>query len=43
MDFFDWLIWLFSFAIALYLIFGDASRDWPALMSPQGDDEHRLG
>jgi hypothetical protein len=43
MDFLDWLIVLFSFAIALYLIFGDASRDWPPLMPPQGDDERRLG
>ena len=24
MDFFDWLIVLFSFAIALYLVFGDS-------------------
>jgi hypothetical protein len=42
MDFFDWLIVLFSFAIALYLVFGDSTRDWP-LMPPQGDDEARLG
>ena len=45
MDFFDWLTVLFSFAIALYLIFGGggADRDWPPLMPPQGDDEGRLG
>lgn len=45
MDFFDWLAVLFSFAIALYLIFGadGANRDWQPLMPPQGDDEGRLG
>ena len=44
MDFFDWLTVLFSFGIALYLIFagGGPNRDWP-LMPPQGDDERRLG
>ena len=44
MDFFDWLIVLFSFAVALYLVFdASADRDWPPLMPPQGDDERRLG
>ncbi len=45
MDFFDWLTVLFSFAVALYLVFdgGGADRDWPPLMPPQGDDERRLG
>ena len=44
MDFFDWLTVLFSFVIALYLIFGSGSadRDWPPLMPP-GDDEGRVG
>ena len=44
MDFFDWLTVLFSFGIALYLMFdgGGHDRDWP-LMPPQGDDERRLG
>ena len=44
MDFFDWLAVLFSFAIALYLMFGEglANRDWPPLMPPQGDDEGGL-
>jgi len=43
MDFFDWLAVLFSFAIALYLVFGDASREWPPLMPHQGDDEGHHG
>jgi hypothetical protein len=43
MDFFDWLTVLFSFAIALYLVFGDSTRDWPPLMPHQGDDEGRIG
>jgi hypothetical protein len=42
MDLFDWLTVLFSFAIALYLVFGDTTRDWPPLI-PQGDDEGRQG
>ena len=44
MDFFDWLTVLFSFGIALYLMFdgGGPNRDWP-LMPPQGDDKRRLG
>lgn len=42
MDFLDWLTVLFSFAIALYLVFGDASRNWP-LMPHQGDDEGHIG
>ena len=37
MNFFDWLIVLFWFATALYLVF-----DGPALMPPRGDDEGRL-
>ena len=45
MDLFDWLIVLFSFAVALYLVFdgGGPIRDWPPLMPRQGDDEGRLG
>jgi hypothetical protein len=45
MDFFDWLIVLFSFVTALYLMFdgGNANRDWPPLIPPKGDDEGRLG
>jgi hypothetical protein len=43
MDFFDWLTVLFSFAIVLYLVFGDATRDWPPLMPTEGDDEGRVG
>lgn len=44
MDFFDWLTVLFSFAIALYLMFGGgADRDWPPLMPPHGDDEGHTG
>ena len=45
MDFFDWLIVLFSFAIALYLMFssGGTGTDWPTLTPSQGDDEGRLG
>ena len=45
MDYFDWLTVLFSFVIALYLIFGagSADRGWPPLMPPPGDDESRLG
>jgi hypothetical protein len=45
MDLFDWLIVLFSFAVALYLVFdgGGATRDWPPLMPRHGDDEGRLG
>ena len=31
MDLFDWLTVLFSFAVALYLVFGDDDRDWPPL------------
>lgn len=44
MDLFDWLAVLFSFGIALYLVFdgGGLNRDWPPL-PPQGDDERRLG
>ena len=44
MDFLDWLTVLFSFAIALYLMFdaGGTDRDWPSLMPPRGDDEGRL-
>ena len=44
MDFFDWLIVLFSFATALYLMFdgGSPNRDWPPLMPLKGDDEGRL-
>ena len=37
MDFLDWLTVLFSFAIALYLVF-----DGPGLMSPRSDDKGRL-
>lgn len=37
MNFLDWLIVLFSFGIALYLVF-----DGPGLMPPRGDDERRL-
>jgi hypothetical protein len=43
MDFLDWLTVLFSFAIALYLVFGDSTRDWPPLVPPNGDDEGRPG
>ena len=43
MDFFDWLTVFFSFAIALYLMFGGADRDWPPLMPPHGDDEGHVG
>jgi hypothetical protein len=43
MDFLDWLTVLFSFAIALYLVFGDATRDWPPLTPHQSDDEGRVG
>jgi hypothetical protein len=45
MDFFDWLIVLFSFATALYLMFdgGSPNRDWPPLRPRKGDDEGRLG
>ena len=45
MDFFDWLIVLFSFATALYLMFdgGSSIRYWPPLAPPKGDDEGRLG
>jgi len=37
MDFFDWIIVLFWFATALYLVF-----DGPGLMPRRGDDEGRL-
>lgn len=37
MDFLDWLTVLFSFAIAVYLMF-----DGPPLMPRRGDDEGRL-
>ncbi len=42
MDTFDWLTVLFSFAIALYLVFGDATRDWPPFTPHQSDDESRV-
>ena len=44
MDFLDWLTVLFSFGIALYLIFdgGGLNRDWP-LVPSQSDDERRVG
>jgi len=43
MDLFDWLTVLFSFGLALYLIFnGGPNRDW-SLTPPQGDDELGLG
>jgi hypothetical protein len=37
MNFFDWLVVLFWFATALYLVF-----DGPGLTPPRGDDEGRL-
>ncbi len=44
MDFLDWLTVLFSFGIALYLVFdgGGSDRDWPPT-PPPSEDERRLG
>ena len=41
MDLLDWLGVLLAFAIALYLVFGDARRNWPPLTPPGHDDEGR--
>lgn len=43
MDLIDWLTVLFSFGIALYLVFdGGLNRDWPPI-PPRGDDERSAG